>query len=133
MDPMGHAIIDYSIYDAKRAGFGKVVFVIKKAIEKDFKETVGARVPEGMEVCYAYQEVDALPEGYNVPEGRVKPWGTAHAVLSCIDEVDGPFAVINADDYYGRDAFQKIYDFLLLMRTMTSFVIQWSDISWKIH
>ena len=81
MDPMGHAIIDYSIYDAKRAGFGKVVFVIKKAIEKDFKETVGARVPEGMEVCYAYQEVDALPEGYNVPEGRVKPWGTAHAVL----------------------------------------------------
>lgn len=112
MDPMGHAIIDYSIYDAKRAGFGKVVFVIKKAIEKDFKETVGARVPEGMEVCYAYQEVDALPEGYNVPEGRVKPWGTAHAVLSCIDEVDGPFAVINADDYYGRDAFQKIYDFL---------------------
>ena len=69
------------IHISKRAGFGKVVFVIKKAIEKDFKETVGARVPEGMEVCYAYQEVDALPEGYNVPEGRVKPWGTAHAVL----------------------------------------------------
>ena len=112
MDPMGHAIIDYSIYDAKRAGFGKVVFVIKKAIEKDFKETIGARVPEGMEVCYAYQEVDALPKGYNVPEGRVKPWGTAHAVLSAIDEVDGPFAVINADDYYGRHAFETIYEFL---------------------
>ena len=83
MDPMGHAIIDYSIYDAKRAGFGKVVFVIKKAIEKDFKETVGARVPEGMEVCYAYQEVDALPEGYNVPEGRVKPWGNCTCCFMC--------------------------------------------------
>ena len=100
MDPMGHAIIDYSIYDAKRAGFGKVVFVIKKAIEKDFKETIGARVPEGMEVCYAYQEVDALPKGYNVPEGRVKPWGTAHAVLCAKPFINEPFAVINADDYY---------------------------------
>ena len=92
MDPMGHAIIDYSIYDAKRAGFGKVVFVIKKAIEKDFKETIGARVPEGMEVCYAYQEVDALPKGYNVPEGRVKPWGTAHAVLCAKPFINEPFS-----------------------------------------
>ena len=112
MDPMGHAIIDYSIYDAKRAGFGKVVFVIKKAIEKDFKETIGARVPEGMEVCYAYQEVDALPEGYNVPEGRVKPWGTAHAVLCAKPFINEPFAVINADDYYGVEAFKLIYDYL---------------------
>ena len=71
MDPQGHAIIDYSIYDAKRAGFGKIVFIIKKEIEKDFKETIGKRVPEGLEVCYAYQEVDALPEGYSLPEGRV--------------------------------------------------------------
>lgn len=112
MDPMGHAIIDYSIYDAKRAGFGKVVFVIKKAIEKDFKETVGARVPEGMEVCYAYQEVDALPEGYTVPEGRVKPWGTAHAVLCAKPFINEPFAVINADDYYGVDGYKVMADFL---------------------
>ena len=112
MDPMGHAIIDYSIYDAKRAGFGKVVFVIKKAIEKDFKETVGAKVPEGMEVCYAYQEVDALPEGYNVPEGRVKPWGTAHAVLCAKPFINEPFAVINADDYYGVDGYKVMADFL---------------------
>ena len=112
MDSMGHAIIDYSIYDAKRAGFGKVVFVIKKAIEKDFKETVGARVPEGMEVCYAYQEVDALPEGYNVPEGRVKPWGTAHAVLCAKPFINEPFAVINADDYYGVDGYKVMADFL---------------------
>ena len=73
MDPQGHAIIDYSIYDAKRAGFGKIVFVIKKAIEQDFKETIGSRVPKDLEVCYAFQEVDALPEGYQVPEGREKP------------------------------------------------------------
>ena len=112
MDPMGHAIIDYSIYDAKRAGFGKVVFVIKKAIEKDFKETIGARVPEGMEVCYAYQEVDALPKGYNVPEGRVKPWGTAHAVLCAKPFINEPFAVINADDYYGVDGYKVMADFL---------------------
>ena len=112
MDPMGHAIIDYSIYDAKRAGFGKVVFVIKEAIEKDFKETIGARIPEGMEVCYAYQEVDALPKGYNVPEGRVKPWGTAHAVLCAKPFINEPFAVINADDYYGVEAFKLIYDYL---------------------
>ena len=112
MDPMGHAIIDYSIYDAKRAGFGKVVFVIKKAIEKDFKETVGARVPEGMEVCYAYQEVDALPEGYNVPEGRVKPWGTAHAILCAKDNIHEPFVIINADDFYGKDAYKVASNFL---------------------
>ena len=90
----------------------KVVFVIKKAIEKDFKETVGARVPEGMEVCYAYQEVDALPEGYNVPEGRVKPWGTAHAVLCAKPFINEPFAVINADDYYGVDGYKVMADFL---------------------
>ena len=127
MDPMGHAIIDYSIYDAKRAGFGKVVFVIKKAIEKDFKETVGARVPEGMEVCYAYQEVDALPEGYNVPEGRVKPWGTAHAVLCAKPFINEPFAVINADDYYGVDGYKVMADFL------TRHHLQWWDIILEIQ
>ena len=113
MDDMGHAIIDYSIYDAARAGFGKVVFVIKHTIEKDFKETIGSRIPEGLEVCYAFQEVDALPEGYSVPEGRVKPWGTAHAVLCAAPYIDEPFAVINADDYYGIDAFKVMADFLM--------------------
>ena len=133
VDEQGHIIMDFSIFDAKRAGFEKVVFIIKKENEADFKEAVGKRMEEVMDVAYVFQDLHNIPEGFEVPEGRVKPWGTAHAVLSCIDEVDGPFAVINADDYYGRDAFQKIYDFLLLMRTMTSSVIQWSDISWKIH
>lgn len=112
MDPMGHAIIDYSIYDAKRAGFGKVVFVIKKAIEEDFKETVGSRVPDDMEVFYAFQEVDSLPDGFLLPEGRIKPWGTAHAVLCAKPFINEPFAVINADDYYGVHGFQVMADFL---------------------
>ena len=112
MDPMGHAIIDYSIYDAKRAGFGKVVFVIKKSIEEDFKETVGSRVPDDMEVFYAFQEVDSLPDGFLLPEGRIKPWGTAHAVLCAKPFINEPFAVINADDYYGVHGFQVMADFL---------------------
>lgn len=112
VDEQGHIIMDFSIFDAKRAGFEKVVFIIKKENEADFKETVGNRMAEQMEVAYVYQDLHNIPEGFEVPEGRVKPWGTAHAVLSAIDEIDGPFAVINADDYYGRDAFQVIYDYL---------------------
>lgn len=112
IDGQGHIIMDFSIYDAKRAGFEKVVFLIKKEDEEEFREVIGNRMAEYMEVAYAYQDLNNLPEGFQVPEGRVKPWGTAHAVLSCMDVIDGPFAVINADDYYGRDAFQKIYDFL---------------------
>lgn len=112
VDEQGHIIMDFSIYDAKRAGFEKVIFIIKKENEADFKEAVGLRMEEIMEVEYVYQDLDNLPEGYRLPEGRVKPWGTAHAVLSCIDAVDGPFAVINADDYYGSHAFQVIYDYL---------------------
>ena len=112
VDEQGHIIMDYSIFDAKRAGFEKVVFIIKKENEADFKEAVGNRMAEQMEVAYVYQDLHNIPEGFEVPEGRVKPWGTAHAVLSAIDEIDGPFAVINADDYYGRDAFQVIYDYL---------------------
>ena len=104
--------MDFSIFDAKRAGFEKVFFIIKKENEADFKEAVGNRMAEQMEVAYVYQDLHNIPEGFEVPEGRVKPWGTAHAVLSAIDEIDGPFAVINADDYYGRDAFQVIYDYL---------------------
>lgn len=110
--PRGELIIDYSIYDAKRAGFESVVFVIKRAIESDFKAAIGDRLSRVMEVRYAFQEVDDLPAGYAVPEGRVKPWGTAHAVLAARHVVDGPFAVINADDYYGPEAFQVIYDYL---------------------
>ena len=112
VDEQGHIIMDFSIYDAVRAGFEKVVFVIKEENEADFKEAVGDRISKYMDVSYAFQELNNIPEGYEVPEGRVKPWGTAHAVLSCIDQIDGPFAVINADDYYGKEAFQLIYDYL---------------------
>ena len=112
VDKEGHIIMDFSIYDAVQAGFQKVVFIIKKENEKDFKEVIGNRMADVMDVEYVFQDLTNLPEGFEVPDGRIKPWGTAHAVLSCIDVVDGPFAVINADDYYGRDAFQKIYHFL---------------------
>lgn len=112
IDDDGHIIMDFSMYDAKRAGFEKVIFIIKKEIEADFKKAAGDRISAHMEVEYAFQEIGDLPEGYTVPEGRVKPWGTAHAVLSCIDRINGPFAVINADDYYGVSAFKLIYDYL---------------------
>lgn len=112
VDDQGHIIMDFSIFDAKRAGFEKVVFIIKRENEADFKEAIGDRLSKVMEVEYVYQELNNIPEGFEVPAERVKPWGTGHAVLSCIDKVDGPFAVINADDYYGRDAFQVIYDYL---------------------
>lgn len=112
VDREGHIIMDFSIFDAKRAGFEKVVFIIKRENEKDFKEAVGHRMEQVMDVAYVFQDIDKIPKGFQVPEGRVKPWGTAHAVLCAMDEVDGPFAVINADDYYGRHAFQVIYDYL---------------------
>ena len=112
IDKEGHIIMDFSIYDAVRAGFEKVVFIIKRENEQAFKEAIGSRLEKHVKVAYVFQELSNLPEGYQVPEGRVKPWGTGHAVLSCIGEVDGPFAVINADDYYGSHAFQMAYDFL---------------------
>ena len=112
IDEQGHIIMDFSLYDAKQAGFEKVVFIIKRENEADFKEAVGNRISEELEVEYVFQELDAVPEGFSVPEGRVKPWGTAHAVLCCIEKLHGPFAVINADDFYGKDAFRKIYDYL---------------------
>ncbi len=112
VDEQGHIIMDFSIYDAKRAGFEKVVFIIKKENEQDFREAIGDRIAKVMDVAYAYQDLRHIPEGFEVPQERVKPWGTAHAVLSAKDEIDGPFAVINADDYYGREAFAKIYDYL---------------------
>ena len=110
IDPWGNIIMDYSIYDAKQAGFEKVVFLIKKEIEEAFDEIIGSRIKKYMDVAYAYQELDKIPEGFAVPDGRTKPWGTAHAVLCCKDQIDGPFAVINADDYYGREAFSLIYN-----------------------
>ena len=112
VDKEGHIIMDFSIYDAVRAGFKKVVFIIKKENEENFKAAIGDRMSKIIEVAYVFQDLNNLPEGYSVPEGRVKPWGTGHAILSCLDEVDGPFAVINADDYYGSHAFQMAYDFL---------------------
>lgn len=112
VDEEGHIIMDFSMFDAKRAGFEKVIFIIKKENEADFRAAVGDRMEKYMEVSYAFQEIDNIPDGCQVPEGRVKPWGTAHAVLSCIDQIDGPFAVINADDYYGQEAFRLIYDYL---------------------
>ena len=110
--PNGQAIVDYSLYDARRAGFETVIFVIKHEIEEAFKAAIGDRVAKKMNVKYAFQQLDALPAGVSVPEGRVKPWGTCHAVLAAKDLIDGPFAVINADDYYGPEAFRVIYDYL---------------------
>lgn len=112
VDKEGHIIMDFSIYDARKAGFEKVIFIIKKENEKDFKEAVGKRIEKVMDTAYVYQELDNIPEGFEIPEGRVKPWGTAHAILCAAGEIDSPFAVINADDYYGRSAFEKIYQYL---------------------
>lgn len=112
VDDQGHIIMDFSMYDARRAGFEKVIFIIKKENEADFRAAVGDRMSQYMEVSYVFQEISNIPEGFEVPEGRVKPWGTGHAILSCIDDIQGPFAVINADDYYGAEAFQLIYDYL---------------------
>ena len=117
IDPVGsqgEAILDYSIYDAHQAGFETVVIIIKEAIRKDFMETVGKRLEKApVEIRYAYQELDKLPAGITIPEGRTKPWGTSHAVLCAREQIDGaPFAVINADDYYGKAAFQVIFDAL---------------------
>ena len=118
IDPVGtqgEAILDYSLYDAHRAGFQTAVIIIKEAIKKDFMETVGKRLERcPMEIRYAYQELNKVPEGFTVPEGRTKPWGTSHAVLCARDQIgDAPFGVINADDYYGPEAFQRLYDFLV--------------------
>lgn len=117
IDPVGsqgEAILDFSIFDAHQAGFDTVVIIIKEAIREDFMQTVGKRLEKApVEIRYAYQELDNLPEGYTVPQGRTKPWGTSHAVLCAAEAIDGaPFAVINADDYYGKSAFRVIYEYL---------------------
>lgn len=113
VDDQGHIIMDFSIYDAVAAGFREVVFIIKRENEAEFRSVIGDHLPRSLKVHYVHQGLEDLPEGYQVPEGRVKPWGTGHAVLSCIYVLNAaPFAVINADDYYGRDAFRLIYEFL---------------------
>ncbi len=113
IDSYGNLIIDFSVYDAIKAGFDKIVFVIKHQIEKDFKASVGDRLSKVVEVEYVYQELDKIPEGFSIPEGRTKPWGTGHAILCCKDAVDGPFAVVNSDDYYGAEAYKIMHDFLV--------------------
>lgn len=112
VDGNGNAIIDFSLYDAKRAGFEKVAFIIKHEIEADFRALVSESAAKQFDVSYVFQELDRLPPGFSVPVGRTKPWGTGHAVACCLDVVQGPFAVINADDFYGREAFEVIYEFL---------------------
>lgn len=110
--PNGEIILELSVYDAIQAGFDRVVFIIKKEIEADFKEAIGNKLTKQIEVEYVYQDLHHLPNNYKVPEGRVKPWGTAHALWCCKEVLDGPFAVINADDYYGQTCFKDLYAFL---------------------
>ena len=112
VDQEGHIIMDFSIYDAVRAGFKKVIFIIKKENEQDFRDAIGDRLSDKVEIVYVHQDLNNIPEGFQVPEGRVKPWGTGQAVLSCRGLIQEPFAVINADDYYGKEAFHNLYHFL---------------------
>ena len=117
MDPLGpngEAILEYSAYDAIQAGFDKIVFIIKKAMEKDFKALIGDKIASKVEVVYVFQDIDTnLPQGFTVPNGRVKPWGTGHALLCCKDVLHEPFAIINADDFYGRHSYQLLHDYLV--------------------
>lgn len=119
VDEQGHILIDFSMYDAWRAGFRKVVFIIKREMEAEFRACIGDKLQNYFDVYYVYQELSRLPAGYSVPAGRVKPWGTGHAVACASEAVHEPFAVINADDYYGADAYQKIFDFLSAERPDT--------------
>ena len=111
--PNGEMIIDYSVSDALSAGFNKIVIVIRRDIEKEFREACGKRIEKMADVTYVYQDMDNLPDGFTLPEGRVKPWGTGHAILSAKDVIDYPFAVINADDFYGPSVYKDIHDYLI--------------------
>lgn len=119
VDENGHLLIDYSIFDARKAGFETVVCVITPDMQSDFHEAIGARIEPFLDLRYAFQRMEALPQGYAVPEGRAKPWGTAHAVLCAREAIGGPFAVINADDFYGRSAIASVYGFLSRRRLPT--------------
>lgn len=111
--PSGEIIMDYSIHDALKAGFDKIIFIIRKDLEKDFKEIIGNRIEKIAPVEYAYQEMDDLPEGFSVPEGRKKPWGTGQAILAARNLIKEPFLVINADDYYGKEGFRIVHDYMV--------------------
>ena len=117
--PSGEIIMDYSIHDALEAGFDKIVFIIRKDLEKDFREVIGKRIEKIADVAYVFQELDDLPEGFEKPAERTKPWGTGQAVLCCKDVIHEPFAVINADDYYGKDPFIKLHDYLVQYHSQT--------------
>lgn len=126
--PNGEIIMDYSIHDALEAGFNKLVFIIRRDIEEDFRQIIGNRIEaicaaRGVQVAYAFQSLDAVPEGVTVPEGRTKPWGTGQAVLSAREVIDCPFAVINADDYYGKEAYVKLHDFLSQKRAPNAYAM----------
>ena len=121
--PNGEFIIDYSIYDAIKAGFNKVVFIIKKENYDVFRETIGKRVEDKIKVEYVFQELDALPEGYTCPAEREKPWGTAHAILAAKNNISEPFAIINADDFYGRDAYFVVSEFLKKEHSTNTYAI----------
>ncbi|MGN0164572.1 MAG: sugar phosphate nucleotidyltransferase [Lachnospiraceae bacterium] len=110
--PAGEILMDYSIYDAIKAGFNKVIIVIRRDIEEEFRKLIGDRISSHIEIKYVYQDFDNLPEGFTCPEDRKKPWGTGHAILACDGEIDSPFAIINADDFYGYEAFSKVHDYL---------------------
>lgn len=116
----GEAIIEYSIYDAIKAGFDEVVFIIRKDIEEEFKNIIGNKISSAVSVKYVYQELDKLPQGFTTPSDRTKPWGTAHAIYCAKGEIDSPFAVINADDYYGKEGFKKIHDYLVSTKLVES-------------
>ena len=131
--PSGEIIMDYSIYDALKAGFNKIVFIIRKDIEEDFRRIIGDRISEIADVSYAFQDLSALPDGFSVPDGRTKPWGTGQALLCCKGVIDTPFAVINADDYYGKEGFKKVHDFLVRNTAkMTCCIFAWQALSSEI-
>lgn len=123
MDEQGNVIIDYSLYDAHRAGFNDVIFVTKQSDLDLFKSTIGKRAESFLNVKYAIQDISDIPDGFTVPDGRIKPWGTAHAIYACRHLIKGPFAVINADDYYGIDSFSSIYGFLSKENQDSSYVM----------
>lgn len=114
--PNGEVLMDYACYDGLRAGFDRMVFIIRRDIEQEFRRSVGGRIEQKCDVEYVFQEIDDLPDGFRVPDGRVKPWGTAQAVLCCRRKIDGPFCVLNADDYYGPDAFVQMHAYLRKLR-----------------
>lgn len=123
MGPDGELILDYSLYDARQAGFERAVIVIKRDMEQDFREILGDRVSRHMQIDYAYQELTDIPQGFDLPTGRTKPWGTGHAVLSAAHLVDAPFCAINADDYYGAEAFRLCYEHLASLTDDTDFTM----------